>query len=184
MSSKKKNIACLESLWDNKTENRLNVLPILELISRNYNVKFSHLSCNTESEFQYNLKLLCKRNYSILYLGFHGSGGKIYLHDETEINFTKLAEMMNCKFTDWIVHFGSCGVLRRKKDLAQFVENTEIRLATGFERTVGWIESAAFELLLFQAFLDYQSPKVACRSISNKFPDLVEQTGFCFYPES
>ena len=183
MASRKRNIACLESLWDGKTENRLNLIPMLELISKTQKVKFSHLNCNTKAEFIYNLKLLCRKDYGVLYLAFHGSGGKISLHDETEIDFFTLAELMDNKFDGWIVHFGACGVFKRKKDLAQFVENTKVTLATGYTKTVGWVESAAFELLLFQAFQSYQNPKSACKGILNKYRDLVKQTGFCFYPE-
>jgi hypothetical protein len=184
MPLRKRNIACLESLWDRQIENRLNVIPMLELISRTQKVKFSHLNCNTRDEFIYNLSLLPRRNYGILYLAFHGSSGVLYLHDGTEIDFPALAELMNDKFTDWIVHFGSCGVFKKQKDLTQFVEQTKVILATGYTKTVDWIESASLELLFFQALQSYKSPKLACRSILNKYPDLVKQTGFCSYSES
>lgn len=184
MPNRKRNIACLESLWEKKTENRLNVLPILELVSRRHGARFSHLNCNTEGEFEYNLKLLCKRNYNILYFGFHGSGGTLYLLDKTKIELPRLAEMMNCNFSDWIVHFGSCGVFRRPNALAEFVEQTRVLLAMGFTKDVNWIESAALELLLFQAYQTYKNPRLACRGIIGKYPDLVSRTGFCFYPEN
>ncbi len=184
MTSRKKNIACLESLWDRQTENtRLNLFPMLELISKTQNARFSHLNCNTKGEFIYNLKLLCKKNYSILYLGFHGSSGVIHLHDKTQINFTELAEMMKDNFSDWIVHFSSCSVFRKKKDLAQFVEDTNVILATGYTRNINWIESSALELILFQAIQRYKNAKIACKGVLSKYPDLVKQTGFCYYPE-
>jgi len=67
-------------MWDRRTENRLNVLPTLELISKTQEARFSHLTCNTREELKYNLNLLCKRNYGILYFATHGSPGKIHLH--------------------------------------------------------------------------------------------------------
>lgn len=184
MASRKKNIACLESLWNRQTENRLNVMPLLELISKTQKVNFSHLNCNTKPEFVHNLNLLCKKNYGVLYLAFHGSGGKICLNDETEIDFIELADLMDHNFADWLVHFSSCGVFRKKKDLATFVELTNVAMATGYTKNVDWIESASLELLLFQSFQSYVSPKLACRSIKTRFPDLVKETGFYFYPES
>ncbi len=184
MVQRKRNVACLESLWDDKTEDRLNVVPILELISKTLDVKCSQLNCNTENEFEYNLGLLRKRNYGILYLGFHGSGGTIFLHDKSEIDLAEIAEMMGNGFSDWIIHFGSCGVLRKKKALEDFVGNTQVAVATGFTKTIDWIESAALELLLFQAFQTYTNPKLACRSMLTKYPDLVNRTGFCFYADN
>lgn len=182
MASRQRNIACLESLWDNGTENRLNVLPTLELISKTQDLKFSHLTCNTREELKYNLNLLCKRNYGILYFAFHGSPGKIHLHRD-KVTLDELADMMNHRFANWIIHFGTCSTLRKSRDVEHFVERTRIALATGFTRDVDWIESSAFELLLFKAFHSFKSPKVICRHLLNKYPDLAEVTGFKFSPE-
>lgn len=181
-SSRKRNIACLESLWSRRTENRLNVLPMLELISKTQDVKFSHLTCNTREELKYNLNLLCKRNYGILYFAFHGSPGKIHLHSE-KISLTQLSEMMNCRFANWIIHFGTCSTLRKPREVEYFVEHTKVSLVTGFTRDVDWIESASFELLLFKALHTYKSPKIVCRHLLNKYPELAEMTGFKFFPQ-
>lgn len=181
MPPRKRNIACLESLWTRKTENRLNVLPMLELISKTQDAKFSHLTCNTREELNYNLHLLCKRNYGILYFAFHGSPGRIHLHRD-KISLTELAEMMNCRFENWIIHFGTCSTFRRPREVAYFAEQTRVALVTGFTRDVDWIESSAFELLLFRALHTFKSPKVVCRHLLNKYPDLAELTGFKFFP--
>lgn len=181
-SSRKRNIACLESLWTNRVENRLNVVPMLEVISRSWNARFSHLTCNTREELKYNLNLLCRRNYGILYFAFHGSPGVIKLHGD-KITLEELAEMMNCRFSNWIIHFGTCATIRKEKAVHKFVEQTNVSLVTGFTRVVDWIESSAFELLLFQAFHTYKSPKVVCRSLMNKYPDLAELTGFKVFPK-
>ncbi|MGI8555202.1 MAG: DUF6642 family protein [Pyrinomonadaceae bacterium] len=181
-SSRKRNIACLESLWNKRMENRLNVLPTLELISKTQGAKFSHLTCNTREELKYNLNLLCKRNYGILYFAFHGSPGKIHLHSD-KLSLLELSEMMNCRFANWIIHFGTCSTLRKPSAVTEFVEKTNVSLVTGFTRDVDWIESSAFELLMLQAFHTYKSPKVACRNLLHKYPDLAEITGFKVFPE-
>lgn len=178
MVQKKKNIACLESLWDDDTENRLNVIPLLEVISRSWKIKFSHLTCNTVEELVYNLHLLRKRNYGILYLAFHGSPGKIHLHNGDELSLRDLSEMMGDKFTDWIVHFSSCNTLKKQSDAYDFINSTQVSIATGFTRSVNWIESAAFELMLFQNLQYYKSPKVACKTLLEKHQSLAEITGF------
>ena len=50
-----KNITCLESLWNDALENRLRVLPILELTSQANTANFVRLTCNTRAELRYNL---------------------------------------------------------------------------------------------------------------------------------
>jgi hypothetical protein len=64
-----KNIACLESLWDADVENKLTVAPLLEVIAVMNRIHFSHLSCNTLGELQFNLRALPRKpSYRILYL--------------------------------------------------------------------------------------------------------------------
>jgi hypothetical protein len=180
MRWRKKNIACLESLWDRRTENRLNVLPTLELISKTHDAKFSHLTCNTREELKYNLNLLCKRNYGVLYFAFHGSPGKIHLHSD-KVSLTELATMMNHRFANWVIHFGTCSTLRKPREVEYFVEQTQVIIATGFTKDVEWIESSAFELLLFKELQTKVNPKIAIRYLLNKYPDLVEATGFKYF---
>jgi hypothetical protein len=182
MSYRKRNIACVESMWNGHIENKLNVLPTLELISKTMESKFSHLTCNTREELQYNLNLLCKRNYGVLYFAFHGSPGRIHLHRD-RVKLPELAGMMNHRFTNWIIHFGTCSTLRKPTAVRDFVEQTQVAMVTGFTRDVDWIESSSFELLLFKAFHTFKSPRVVIRHLQQKYPDLVESTGFKFFPE-
>ena len=182
MSYRKRNIACVESMWNGHIENKLNVLPTLELISKTMDSKFSHLTCNTREELQYNLNLLCKRNYGVLYFAFHGSPGRIHLHRD-RVKLPELAGMMNHRFTNWIIHFGTCSTLRKPTAVREFVEQTQVAMVTGFTRDVDWIESSSFELLLFKAFHTFKSPRVVIRHLQQKYPDLVESTGFKFFPE-
>ena len=74
--SHKKHIACLETLWDTNIENRLNVVPILELASKVNKVDFTYLSCHTKEELRFNLRMLKRKSgYGILYVAFHGGPG-------------------------------------------------------------------------------------------------------------
>ena len=169
-------------MWNGRTEDRLNVLPTLELISKTQDSKFSHLTCNTREELRYNLNLLCKRNYGVLYFAFHGSPGKIHLHRD-KVSLSELAKMMNHRFANWVIHFGTCSTLRKPREVAYFVEETKVALVTGFTKDVDWIESSAFELLLFKALHTYKSPKVVCRHLLTRYPELAHHTGFKFFPE-
>src|SRR2546425_10356259 len=50
--SPKKNIACLESLWDGNIESRLSVVPLLELASSVDEIRFSSLTGHTDERLQ------------------------------------------------------------------------------------------------------------------------------------
>ena len=165
-------------------ENRLSVVPMLDVISKLGNINYIHLTCNTQSELEYNLSLSCKNNYGMLYLAFHGSPGAISLGRKTSIVLPELAEMMGQKFGGWIVHFGSCGTVRNHRQMEDFVEQTGVALATGFAKNVDWAESAALELLLFRQLQSRRSLKVAWNNVCSKYGDLARHTGLQAYPKS
>jgi len=48
---------------------------------------------------------------------------------------------------------------------------------------VEWIESTAFELLLFQQFATYGSARIICRNVHKKHSEFVDQLGFRHYPD-
>ena len=53
-----KNIACLEGLWDDNLEQRITAAALLDLAAKINEVKFTHLSCNTRDEFEFNINKL------------------------------------------------------------------------------------------------------------------------------
>lgn len=179
----KKNIFCLESLWNENIEQRLSVLPILEVIAKMDEIKFAHLSCNTVAEFQYNVKLLSrKKSYKILYLAFHGNIGKILFADKSELDLNELAEILGNNFRNWTIHFGSCNTLKAKdKVLYDFVNKTNVDLITGFTKTISWAESSAFELLLLHWIQYYKNPKYLWKYLEKSFPDLIKINGLRFF---
>jgi hypothetical protein len=184
LKSYKKNIFCLESLWDENIEQKLSVLPILELVAKLDDVKLVHLSCNTIAEFEYNIRLISrKKSYKILYLAFHGSIGKIHFADKSELDLNDIADILGNHFRDWVIHFSSCNTLEVDDDaLSEFVDETNVGLVTGYTKTVDWAESAAFELLLFHWLQYYKSPRHLWNYLQKTFPDLIEVNGlkFCY----
>ena len=52
----RKNIACLESLWDHDIETPLSVFPLLEIISKRNSIKTIFLTANTPEELEHNLQ--------------------------------------------------------------------------------------------------------------------------------
>ncbi|MFO7169122.1 MAG: hypothetical protein DIU80_013955 [Chloroflexota bacterium] len=174
-----KNIACLESLWNNDLEDRWSVYPILDVFANVQDVKLAHLTCNTEPEFIYNLKMLAKRrSYGILYLAFHGGPGELYLADDTSISLETLSEYMGERFSGRIIHFGCCSTLRvSAQRLADFVESTGVNMILGYTKDIDWIESSAMDLLVFQMLQQYVDLHACWRALQKNYPDLIARTG-------
>src|SRR5688500_6927640 len=96
-----KDIACLESIWDTRLDDRLSVQPIVRLAGQLNRLRVAHFTCNTEAEFRYNVGLLRrKRGYGILYLAFHGRPGVIQL-PEIDISLDALAHLLGRGFANW-----------------------------------------------------------------------------------
>jgi len=176
--SHKKNIACLESLWDGNIESRLSVVPLLELASRVDEIRFSYLTCNTEDELEHNLdKLKNKRGYGILYLACHGKPGELVL-DESSVDIQKLAGFMGDGFTNWVIHFGSCSTIKiEHARLSRFIAATQVSMILGYRQDVAWIDSAAIDLLLFDGLQDYKDMRRFWGHFKHRYPDLISITG-------
>jgi hypothetical protein len=182
----KKYIACLESLWDAEVENKLSVAPMLDLLSRLLEIKYTHLTCNTLAEFEFNLrKTPRKTKYRILYLGFHGSPGVIHLADGSKLSLEELADKMGKGFKDWIIHFGSCGTLadcdKNDERLTSFMQITGVSLIIGYKLDVDWTESAALDMLIFDWLQQYKNMKTFTEKVKTSYPDLTRATGLCFF---
>jgi hypothetical protein len=183
LRSHRKNIFCLESLWDKQIEEKLSVLPLLEVTSKCWNIDYVHLTSNTTTEFEFNLKLAPrKKSYQILYLAFHGESRCITFLDQDHLDLEALAGLMGNRFKGWAVHFGSCSTLKAAPlDLKLFMEQTGISVMTGYTKMVDWAESAALDLLLFRWMQEYRKPSYLRKRLLDSYPDLVRINGFEFY---
>ncbi len=179
-----KNIACLESLWDENLEQRLSVLPILELTSRATSARFVYLTCNTRAELKHNLRLLCrKKSYGILVLAFHGDPGKIELGGDVFVSLESLATMMGTLFAGWVIHFASCSTVDvEAARLARFVSETKVAMITGFTKEVDWTEGAVMDLLLLRWLQYYRDMNALWKHLQKNYSGLIETTGMKAFP--
>ena len=179
-----KNIVCLETVWDEDLENRLSVLPILDLTARATSAKFVYLTCNTKAELKHNLGLLCRRkSYGILVLAFHGDPGKIELAEHVFVSLESLATMMRQRFAAWVVHFASCGTMKIDDErLARFVRETKVAMVTGFTQELDWTEGAVMDLLLLRGLQYYRDLNALWKHLQKSYPDLIAATGMKAYP--
>ncbi|HXG02528.1 MAG TPA: DUF6642 family protein [Candidatus Binatia bacterium] len=176
--SHRKKIACIESLWDGDIENRLSVVPLLELSERVNDVGWAYLTCNTEEELRYNLgKLRHRRGYGILYLSCHGRPGEL-VFDQDTVEIEKLGQFMGDGFANWVVHFGSCATLNvEAARISRFMAATGVSMVLGYRKDVDWIDSAAIDLILFDRLQAYRDMRRFWEQFRARYRDLVSLTG-------
>jgi hypothetical protein len=177
--SHRKHIACLETLWDTDIENRLNVVPILELASKVNRIDYTYMTCHTKEELRFNLRMLKRKSgYGILYVAFHGGPGEIYLQDGSTVVLEAFAELMGRGFNDWIVHFSTCGTIGvQAQRLADFMEHTNVAMVVGYKNNVDWMEGAALDLLLFSWLQSYKNMRTFWTQFKRQYAGLISATG-------
>jgi len=178
VKSYRKKIACLESLWDSDVEERLSVVPIVELVSNLHDLKFIYLSCNTPEELKHNLKKVKRKpGYGILYLSFHGHPGEIVV-DGSKMQIESLASFMGTGFTNWVVHFGSCETIDTKKSrIYDFIEATGVSTVLGYKMDVDWLEATALDLLLLDWLQHYKDMRSMWKGFKKNYKDHISTTG-------
>ena len=174
----RKNVACLESLWDHDIETRLSVFPLLEITSKRNSIKTIFLTSNTPEELEHNLMMVKRRrDYGILYLAFHGYPGGIFV-DGLRLEIEILAFLMGKGFRDWVVHFGCCETMNIPKwRVLNFLDETGVLMLSGYKRMVDWVESSALDLLFLDRVQDYRDMKIFWKRFRKKHKDLVRLTG-------
>ncbi len=155
--SKTKGIFCLEGDWYG-VKDPTTVEPVLRLLKscNDYRVPYIHRDVGTVEEFYYYLRKWCQRGmaaYPILYLGFHGNPGMIYVGEQKgsggEITLEILAERLKGCCRGRVIHFGSCGTLAAHgQRINSFLRKTGAAAVCGFKTDVDWLDSTTFDLLL------------------------------------
>ncbi len=149
-------IFCLEGEWWG-THDRTTVEPALGLL-RSYSglqMPYLHRDVATRPELLHYLNKWTQRGmarYPILYLGFHGSPGEIYLEDrrrgDSTVTLADLEEELEGRCRKRLIYFASCGTVGvHGQTLNKFLRRTEAVAVVGYRADVEWIEAAAFDVL-------------------------------------
>ncbi len=97
-------------------------------------------------------------DYRVLYLGFHGSPGRIWLKsdlaDERDEDAVDLDEIAKCLLYDaeyncsgCVIHFAACSVLNAPARVKKFKKKVGAAGVSGYSKSVDSINSWAFELM-------------------------------------
>lgn len=111
------------------------------------------------------------------YFGFHGDPGALRL-GRTLVPLDDLAEVLRARCGNRIIYFGSCSVFAGKADETEhFLKITGARAVIGYTRDVEWVESSAFDLLLFDALTRYQRLRPAETWLRTTHRDFCDRLG-------
>lgn len=155
-SFKHKGVFCLEGDWEKDLRGRTTVSPVLELLERSHYpaIRSIRRDVATPGELEHYLKKWRLKKYDaypILYLGFHGDPGTLFMRagKKEPVELEWVGERLEGRCRGRIIHFGSCGTLAvHGKRLNRFLEQTGALAVCGYRADVDWIQSAAFELIL------------------------------------
>jgi hypothetical protein len=185
-------IICLEGNWnENDLSKENSIVPVLQHLSINMNVKVIHKHCSTVEQLKYYFNLLSEnrkyKGYGIIYLAFHGRSGNIYLDKHNHISLTELMQLsMENKKTKNIfdgrrVHFGCCTTLKNEKIAYDFLEQTGAKLITGFVKKVDFHDSTAFDMLFLGKLAYTTKYNQLIDSVIRNHENFTRELGFVSY---
>ena len=146
--------------------------------------EFVHRDVGTEDELYHYLGKWAQRgygSYEVLYFAFHGVRGGIRVGRGT-VPLADLAEKLQGKAAGRLVYFGCCSVMRDRRAVAEFQQQTGARAICGYTKDVDWIESAAFDLLLLSSLVSGRRIDARINHVRTRYPDLASTLGFESYP--
>lgn len=180
-----KNILCLEGNWDGFVlEPKSGMKSLLDFITANQGTYYSYNFINTIEEFKYVLDNTNTRNFSMLYLGFHGKPNSIITgrYKEFEIQIQDLAKMLGKKFSGYGIHFASCAVLDVNDEvLRSFKDETELAFISGYTKNVDFEESSLTDLALINRWMHSKKYGKMFTNMQKTYKSIILENGFRFY---
>ena len=189
-------IFCLETEWEQSVSDMKfepQAKPMLEFLNNSNGIEFAFRQVAAKSEFAYyirHLKRASYKDYTIVYLCFHGEKCRIVFADsgkyggERHYDLIEFAEANNNVFDGKIVHFGSCSTLKmNEQKIKEFKILTGASMVTGYEKPVEMTESFIFEAWLLNTF--YKHPDFRAKRMIDlarkEMPYFVERYIFVAY---
>ena len=146
-------------------------------------IHFIHRDVGTEEELRFYLRKWGQRGYQryrIGYFAFHGEEGCIWI-GRRKLSLEQLGELMQSRCRGKIIYFGSCATLAAgKRAMDRFLACTKARCVCGYTEEVAWYPSAAFEILLLGALIDFRRRDAADRFL-RRYRGLIQELGFKAY---
>jgi len=180
-------IACWEGPWEQDHRDRSSVAATLDLLERTGWISFTYRPAASASQVQDEVTAWAStRSPSgvtpLLYIAGHGDHDLIETWTDALV-LSDLAVGLEGRLTGRLVHFGSC-LSAVSQDgassaLVSFSNTTGAAGSPGYAGSPDWIESAAFESLLFAVLADGWSRwGAAYNYVFRHYGELARLTGF------
>ncbi len=175
----------IEGDWGNRLDDTKTVLPLLETAQRVLEMPFVHRAIGTKGELDHYVGRWLENQhsrYTIGHFAFHGDEDGLGLSQE-DISLDDLALTISAAIggaAGRIVYFDSCGVLADRTTALDFMHKTQAEAVVGYSKNVTWMESAAFDLLLFYALGTEDTAADARSWLTDTYPDVCHELGLEF----
>ena len=180
-------VFCIEGEWNHTDlSDRSSVNLLLETLSQvETDFEYIYRRVAKKEELDYYLKKWLQKKYQrygVLSLAMHGEPRTLELAgDRNKITLADLEKTIAGGGKGRVVYFGSCDTLDvSESEIKNFKKNTKVDAVIGYRETVEWIESAAFEMLLFNKLQYYKTLSVIEKRLREDYKGLSEKLGLVF----
>jgi hypothetical protein len=192
VEAKKGVFALEEGNWWGDPRKTSSIEPLLAMLHQQglHQLPYFHREIDTRQAFDYYVEQWTQARYvsmPVLYLGFHGSDGKLLVGDGRRqgaaVALDEIEEILNEKAQGRMLHLASCGIMDANGNrLNRFLERTGLVAITGFRQDVDYIESAAFELLFFTSLQEnaftVSGANAILKRLKSRARGLIDYLGF------
>lgn len=178
-------VFAIEGDWSPKLTDRLTIEPLLAFMRSSRSVDVVHRRVGTPEAFadvagRWHQKQY--RRYILGWFALHGSPGAVHFGRRRVLTLEQMGDLLEDRAKGKFIYFGSCETLRVPRgEIESFRQRTGARAVAGYVREVDWFESAAFEILLLDAFTWYRRSDAIERFLREKHSGLAKRVGFKMY---
>lgn len=179
---KKKHIFCIEENWTHDLKDKASIRTALDFLEHNAEIKPIRKDCSTIDQFKDLVETSLQKRYkqhSIIYLAFHGSPGCLHIGKRKKLDFSTIAELLDGRAADKIIHFGSCSTLNLDGwELRRFWKDTGALAISGYTKDIDFIESSVLDILYFRKCQEYRKVPLIERDMKEYYGRLMRELGF------
>jgi hypothetical protein len=176
-----KEVFCLEGDWSKDLKEQNSVLEVLQFLKRNRDINYIHRHCGTRENLAYYLNqwsLKKYKDYSILYIAFHGKPQQILVGKEI-VTLDELADMLGPECHNKIIHFGTCHTLNVDlRHIKRFLRKTNALCVCGFGKEIKFIEGCVFDILLIDMLQEFRNIATVDQRIREYYKTFARKLAF------